>query len=89
MFKPKRVIKNNAMVFVFDHELKIPIHMVFVFYRIDVLWLDKKKKVIDLKEKIAPFRPHISHKGKAQFLVELSSGDIEKNKLKIGDRIEF
>ena len=36
--------KERALVFTFDKEKLVPLHMFFVFYAIDVLFLDKNKR---------------------------------------------
>jgi len=81
--------KDFGLVFVMHSPQKIPIHMMFVFYQIDVLWLDENKKVIDLREECPPFHPYIIHKSSAQYLVELPKGTIKKTKTKIGDEISW
>ena len=44
MFSRKKNHKN--LVFVFDEEKKIPLHMFFVFYPIDIVYLDLNNKVV-------------------------------------------
>jgi uncharacterized protein len=80
--------KNRALVFLFDKEQKISIHMFFVFYPIDVLWLDKNKKVVQLKENLMPFLICKAQKN-AQYLVELPAGIISRTKTSIEDTISF
>lgn len=87
MFSSKNKIKNKAMIFIFEKEQSISIHMLFVFYPIDVLWLDKKKKIVELKT-MQPFTVHYP-KGNAKYVVELEAGTIKKTKMKINDRIKF
>ena len=85
MFSKKR---KMALVFKFDKERIIALHMLFVFYPIDVLFLDKKKIVVDKKENFLPFsfyRP----KKKAMYAIELPDGAIKKSKTGIGDKISI
>ena len=42
--------KQKNIVMIFNKEDFHSIHMFFVFFPIDVLWLDSDKKVVDLKE---------------------------------------
>ncbi|MFT4326537.1 MAG: DUF192 domain-containing protein [Candidatus Woesearchaeota archaeon] len=88
MFKKNIKHTNTAYLFSFDQEKKIPIHMLFVFFSIDVLWLNKDFEVIDLKKNVAPFMPHIGHKGKAQYLVELPQGTIAKQGISLMDVVK-
>src|SRR3989338_5196007 len=82
--------KNHkaTLVFEFAEEQFISLHMIFVFYPIYVIFLDKKKIVVDLKENFKPFTFYAS-KRKAIYVVELPKGAITKSKTKIGDRIRF
>ena len=82
------VKQNKALIFRFNDERIISLHMFFVFYPIDVLFLDKNKIVVDKKEKFRPFSFYSSKK-KAMYAVELPSGTIKKSKTKIGDKIKF
>ena len=62
--------------------------MLFVFYPIDVLFLDKNKFVADKKENFMPFTFYKSKK-KAMYAIELPNGVIKKTKTNIGDKIKF
>ena len=62
--------------------------MLFVFFPIDVLFLNKNKKVVDIKEDFRPFTFYASRQ-KAAYAVELPQGTINKSKTNIGDLIEF
>mgnify|MGYP001571234577 CR=1 FL=1 len=76
------------LIFRFNEEKMISLHMLFVFYPIDVLFLDKNKIVVDKKENFKPFTFYKSKK-KAMYAVELPNGTIKKTKSEIGDKIEF
>lgn len=80
--------KNTALIFKFEREKIISLHMFFVFYPIDVIFLDKRKVVVDKKENFRPFRFY-SAKKKAKFAIEMPSGTIKKTKTGIGDKIKF
>ena len=70
--------KRNLM-FVFDKEQRIALHMFFVFFPIDVLFLDKNKRIVEIKKDFKPFTFYKSKK-KAKYVVEL----VEKHNYKIG-----
>lgn len=80
--------QNKALIFRFNKEKIISLHMLFVFYPIDVLFLDKNKIVVDKKENFKPFAFYNSKK-KAMYAVELPNGTIKKTKTEIGDKVEF
>jgi uncharacterized membrane protein (UPF0127 family) len=81
-------IKPKSLVFVFEKEKKTPLHMLFVFFPIDVLYLDKNKKIVEMKKSLMPFHFY-SPRRKAKYVVELPFGAIERTKTKVGDKIEF
>jgi hypothetical protein len=79
---------RKALIFSFKKEQLIWVHMFFVWYPIDILWLDKNKKVVQLKDKLRPFRIIPSRKP-AKYIVELADGTIAKTKTSVGDKIGF
>jgi len=80
--------QKNTLILKFNKEKIISLHMFFVFYPIDVLFLDKNKIVVDKKENFRSFTFYKSKK-KAMYAIELHRGIIGKTKTKIGDKIEF
>lgn len=83
-----RFSNRKNLIFDFKKEKKEIIDMFFVFYPIDLVFLDKKKRVIELKENLKPFRFYKT-KNKARYLLELNRGFIKNNKINIGDKIDF
>ena len=79
---------HAALVIKFDEEEKISLHMMFVFYPIDVIFVNKRKEVVDVKENLRPFDTHTSER-KALYAIELPVGTIRNSKTKIGHRITF
>lgn len=86
MFQPKK----NAL-FIFQKNRKIFLHNFFVLYPLDLIILNEKKQVIGYKENFKPFSLWDSMiKGK--YLIELGKdriGNKIKNKIKLGDILEF
>ena len=78
--------KPKSLIFDFCSEKRIGLHMWFVFYPIDVLFLDKNGKVVELKTGFMPFSAYTSKK-KARYAIELPEGSIRKSRTAIGDRI--
>jgi len=66
-------LKPRTLIFDFDQEHIISLHMFFVFFPIDVIFLDKDKRVIEIKRNFKPFTIHES-KNKAQYIIESSIG---------------
>ena len=80
--------KRKSLIFVFEEETIVPLHMLMVFYPIDVLFLSKKKEVVEIKENFVPFSFY-TPKSKALFIIELPKNTIEKSKTGLGDKISF
>jgi uncharacterized membrane protein (UPF0127 family) len=75
-------------VFVFEKEKIVPLHMFFVFFPIDVVYLDKKRKVVEIKENFMPFTFYNPNK-RAAYVVELPKGSVKSSNTKIGDTLRF
>jgi uncharacterized protein len=67
--------------------IETTLHMLFVFYPIDILWLNKKLEIVDIKRKVMPFKPWIVPRAPAKFVVEMKSGAAKT--LRIGDVLKF
>jgi len=72
---------------IFNKERRISLHNFFVFYPIDILILDKNKKVIEIKNNFKPFTLW-NAKNKGKYLIELGKEE-SKNKVKVNDLLEF
>jgi len=83
-----KMLKDKGLVFIYKKERKISLHMVFVFFPIDVLFLDKSKKVIEMKKQFRPFSFY-TPSNKSQYVLELPAGIIQKTKTGIGDKVGF
>ena len=79
--------KNNnlGLIFKFNKEQIIPMHMLFVFYPIDVLFLNKEKKVVEIKKSFKPWTFYTPKK-KAMYVIEIASNNHE---IDIGDKINW
>ena len=80
--------KKKALILKFAGEKIISLHMFFVFYPIDVLFLDKNKIVVDKKENFKPFAFYESRK-KAMYAIEMPNGTVKHAKTGAGDKIKF
>ena len=81
--------EDTGLVMVFEKEMIISLHMFFVFYPIDILWLDSKKRVVEFRKFAFPFMPWIEPGKKAMYVVELPVYSIDGSKTKVGDKISF
>jgi uncharacterized membrane protein (UPF0127 family) len=87
MFEEKKIF-NYALVFDFPNESRIgcSLHMLFVFFPIDVLFLDKNRIVVD-KVTLEPFTPNYTPKKAAKFVIEMPKGKAKS--IKVGQKIDW
>lgn len=79
---------KKPIVFFFKEEQLIPLHMLFVFMPIDVIFLNAKREVVELKQGFLPFTFY-NPRRKAKYLIELANGAIKRQRINIGDKIGF
>ncbi len=89
MFRKDILGSNEAYVFVLNRERKAAITMLFVFFPIDVIWLNSELRVIDVKERVKPFSFYIPHKGEARYFIKMPLNSVKKYKIKVGNRVLF
>jgi len=87
MFEEKKKF-NYALIFDFPIESKIgtSLHMIFVFFPIDVLFLDKNKKVVD-KVTLQPFIPNYTPKKAAKYVIEMPQGRAKG--IRLGQKVNW
>jgi len=80
---------DYALVFKLPKEsvANATIHMLFVFFPIDVVYLDRNKKVVDLAREVQPFSLGYSPKKPSKFFVELPAG--KSSGIKVGHELEW
>jgi len=71
--------------FKFRKESIIPLHMWFVFTPIDVLFLNKDLKIVEIKKNFRPFS-YYTPKNKAKYIIELPPGSVNSYALKKGQK---
>jgi len=76
--------RKRNLLFVFDKEKRISLHNFFVFFPIDLVFLDKNRRIIEIKHNFKPFTFYKS-KNNVKYVLELT----EKNNYKIGEKIIF
>ncbi len=79
---------EQPLLFVFDREIYINLHMMFVFCPIDVILIGENRKVVEMKQSLKPFTFYNSI-AKAKYVIEAEEGTIKRTKTEIGDMIRF
>ena len=85
MFKTK---VTKPLVFFFDKEKIVSLHMWFVFMPIDVIFLDSNKNIVEILEDFKPFS-YYNPKNKAKYVIEFEAGTIKNKKIKIKEKVKF
>jgi len=85
---------DSGMLFVYEKPQVIDIWMKDMNFPIDIIWLDKKKKVVGTKENVQPCVPgqDCSSYGagkSSKYVLEINAGLIEEYGLSLDDIIEF
>jgi len=88
MFRNKSSVDNTAWIFSFKNSRRVSVTMFFVFFSIDIVFLDKKNRIVELKENFKPFQNYTS-KNKMYSFIELKSGTIKRYSIKVGDRVSI
>ncbi len=91
MFR-KTLPDNEGMLFIFDEENYQTFWMMNMSFPIDIIWINKEKKVVDITKNAQPcklicstYRP----KEKAMYVLEVNSNFTEEHGVKIGSSLEF
>ncbi|MBI2137951.1 DUF192 domain-containing protein [Candidatus Woesearchaeota archaeon] len=80
--------KPKALLFYFPRPLEVSLHMLFVFFPIDIILLDEKKKVVELKENLKPWH-FFKAANAAKYIIEAPEGAVNASKTAVGDTIKF
>ena len=87
--------KSGRLLFVFNREGSWGIWMPFMRFSLDLVFMDKDKKIIDIKKDVKPISVYLKNlrvyhpKRKARYILEIESGLSDEKNLGIGDMLEF
>ena len=87
MFR-KRISDDYALVFVLAKPRMISIHMLFVWFPIDVLFLDENKRIVKTAH-LRSWTGLASSSEKIKYIIEIPEGSIPKNGLVVGEGLIF
>ncbi len=82
--------KNCGMLFTFGFETNLPFWMKNTLIPLDMIWLDKNGKIVDIQTASEINSTKIyQNQTPAQYVLELNANDSQKINLKIGDIIDL
>ncbi len=88
MFRSHRAIDHTGWVFDMKATCHITITMFFVFFPIDIVFLDASHRITELHCNVRPFT-NFSTEKPARYFIELQQGTIDKASLAVGQHITF
>jgi uncharacterized membrane protein (UPF0127 family) len=87
------IAANRGMLFIFEDEAIHSFWMRNVKFPIDILWLDREKRIVHMAKQVPPCKrdpcPTYSPVRPSVYVLELRAGRSEQLGIRIGDRIEF
>lgn len=89
----EKLADDQGMLFIFEEEEIHSFWMKNMRFSIDILWLDKDRRIVHLEARVPPCAadpcPSYAPDRPAGFVLELQSGAAEKRGLKLDDRLDF
>lgn len=86
--------KDQCMLFIFPYAAKHTLWMRGMNFPIDVLWLNDKKRIVDIKTDLKPASGFLDFKmyapkEHANYVIELNAGFVESKKVSFSTKIIF
>lgn len=92
MFR-EEISPDYGMLFVFKKERKYSFWMKNMKIPIDIIWLDKEKRIVHMEENVPPCDdipcPSYFPEYPARYVFELKAGSIKKQNLELFDKLKF
>jgi|TARA_Y100000310_G_scaffold325821_1_gene389900 uncharacterized membrane protein (UPF0127 family) len=87
----KRELKHEAYILesLDESVWSSTLHTFFVFQNLDIVWLNKNGKIVDMIEVAPRFHPALVPKEKAKYIIEAPKGFIKKHRLKNGQKLKI
>ncbi|MFH0826328.1 MAG: DUF192 domain-containing protein [Candidatus Omnitrophota bacterium] len=92
LMERETLAQDQGMLFEFEEEKVHAFWMKNMRFPLDIIWADADKRIVDIHENVPPCEaacPNIVPKAPARFVLEVPSGFVEKNKIQVGDSLEF
>ncbi len=86
MLRTKSSCKDKAFLFHLNPKKKYCVTMLFVFFAIDILFLDENFKVIKIKKNLKPFVFNYDPKIRFKYMIELLPAN---RNIKVGDALSI
>ncbi len=88
-----RIDADQGMLFIFDREELNSFWMLNMKFAIDILWLDRNRRVVHIEASVPPCPkepcPSYPTPSPAMYVLELQNGAAAAHKIKLGERMDF
>ncbi len=86
-----RLNDSEGMLFEFDSDGVYCFWMKDMQFAIDMIWLDKNKKVVHIQENAAPesYPESFCPETEARYVLEIKNGGVKANSITVGDQASF
>lgn len=92
MFREK-INSDQAMLFLFKEEGFHSFWMKNMNFPLDIIWLDREKIIVHIESNVPPCQeppcPSYTPQFPASYVLELKTGSVRKNQLKMYDKLDF
>lgn len=83
-----------GMLFIFDKEARYSFWMKNMLIPLDIIWIDSNKKIVDITRNALPCKEQqacgsIIPALEVKYVLEVTAGFSDRNKIGIGDKLEF
>ena len=89
----KKINPDQGMLLVFEQENFYSIWMKNMKIPLDILWLDKEKRIVHIERDVPPCKedpcPTYTSRFPAMYVLELKAGSVNEHKLKMYDCVDF
>ena len=91
MFREK-LADNQGMLFIFENEDIQIFWMKNMVLPLDMIWVGADKNIVEIKENVPPCAgpcENIVPAQKAKYVLEVNAGFVKRNRIRVGNRLEF
>jgi hypothetical protein len=89
----EKLDENAGMLFIFSDESKRTFWMKNTYIPLDLIYISKDKKIMEIKENLEPCREDecqtYASENKVQYVLEVNAGFVQKNNIQIGEEVVF
>ncbi len=85
---------ESGMLFIFDAAARHSFWMKNMRIPLDIIWIDSGKNIVDITQNALPCKGQqdcesIIPASEVKYVLEVNAGFSDKNKIRIGDKVEF